>query len=251
MRQDSSGSSQKNNRLVYFNVFDRLQNLTVALFFLLSASQLFSQQLPAVPPSRYNHFTKGVNLAFWFQCAQGGVPCSATNPAYLPITLSDVQTIVNVGLNYVRLPVDPRWLLPDAFGPAPPSVELTNLDNAIDSLIAANLGVDLVMMDPTIVPGSRGAHPGETIEIYGTGFGSTTPPSPAGILLNPAPLSSAATVTIGSRSITPEFSGIVGPGLYQFNVPIPADLAAGDYTLLIQIGGLQTQPNVIIPVQGN
>jgi uncharacterized protein (TIGR03437 family) len=71
------------------------------------------------------------------------------------------------------------------------------------------------------------------------------------MLLNPAPLSNAATVTIGSTSITPEFAGIVGPGLYQLNIQIPAGLAAGDYTLLIQVGGMQTQPSVIIPVQGN
>lgn len=71
------------------------------------------------------------------------------------------------------------------------------------------------------------------------------------MLLNPAPVSNAATVMIGSTSITPEFSGIVGPGLYQLNIQIPASLTAGDYSILVRVAGMQTQPNVIIPVGGN
>jgi endoglucanase len=122
-------------------------SLASILLVLFGPTQVPAQQLTGVPPSRYNHFTKGVNLEFWFQCMQGGIPCSSTNTAYLPITASDIQTITSVGLDYVRLSVDPRWLLPDAFGPVLPNVELTSLDSAIDSLISANLGVDLVMMD--------------------------------------------------------------------------------------------------------
>jgi uncharacterized protein (TIGR03437 family) len=118
-------------------------------------------------------------------------------------------------------------------------------------LVAAVALDGTYIADPTVVPGSRGAMPGETIEIYGAGFGATTPASPAGMLVNPAPLSNAATVKIGSMSITPEFSGIVSPGLYQLNVQIPAGLSDGDYPILVQVAGMQTQPSVVIPVSGN
>jgi hypothetical protein len=123
-------------------------SIATIVLILLGAIQVPAQQLAGVPASRYNHFTKGVNLNMWFECMDGeGVACSSTNLPYVPIAVSDMANIASLGFNSVRLCVDPLWLLPDALGPAPPSVELVNLDNAIDNLISANLGVDLVMMN--------------------------------------------------------------------------------------------------------
>jgi hypothetical protein len=85
-------------------------NLSIAtmLAVLLGAMRAPAQQLAGAPANRYNHFTKGVNLTNWFECMDGeAVPCSSTNTAYVPITASDIQIIASVGLNYVRLCVDP------------------------------------------------------------------------------------------------------------------------------------------------
>lgn len=172
---------------------------------------------------------------------------------YVSPSQIDVQTPDGTARGYVPVEVETPQ------GNAYSTVNISNLSPALFTVGALN-GSQLVaavaldgtyIADPTVVPGSRGAKPGETVEIYGTGFGPTTPPSPAGMLLNPAPLSNAATVTIGSTSITPEFGGIVAPGLYQINIQIPASLNAGDYSILVQVGGMQTQPNVIIAVGEN
>jgi uncharacterized protein (TIGR03437 family) len=165
----------------------------------------------------------------------------------------DVQTPDGTTRGYVPVEVETPQ------GKAYSTVNMSTLSPALFTVGALN-GSQLVaavaldgtyIADPTVIPGSRAAMPGETIQIYGTGFGPTTPLSAAGVLLNPAPLSNAATVTIGSKSITPEFSGIVSPGLYQLNIQIPTGLADGDYSILVQVAGMRTQPSVVIPVHGN
>src|ERR1700678_1642083 len=93
-------------------------SIATALLVLLGAMQAHAQPLSGVPASRYNHFTKGVNLYSWFNCFDGeGVACSSTNLPYVPIAVSDMANIASLGFNSVRLCVDPLWLLPDALGP--------------------------------------------------------------------------------------------------------------------------------------
>jgi uncharacterized protein (TIGR03437 family) len=80
------------------------------------------------------------------------------------------------------------------------------------------------------------AKPGDVILLFGTGFGPTTPPSPIGQLVNPAPLASPVTVRIGGVAASTQFAGIVSPGLYQFNVVVP-NVLDGDSAVSIEIGG--------------
>ena len=81
------------------------------------------------------------------------------------------------------------------------------------------------------------ARPGETIVLYGSGFG-TAP------ILSPAP-----TVQIGGVSATVQFAGVTSPGLYQFNVVVPAGIAGGDRSVAATHLGQSTQNGVFIPVQ--
>lgn len=109
------------------------------------------------------------------------------------------------------------------------------------------------LIGPTsLYPGSSTpAQPGETILIYGTGFGPTNPPLPTGQLITTAePLpANSVQVTIGGVSATVIFAGLVEPGLYQFNVTVPESLASGDAALVAVIGGVQTQTGVSISIQ--
>jgi len=214
-----------------------------------------SNLIPAGTPARTWMPSEIVNGHLPTQLDNVSVLVNGT-PAYVYYISSsqiDVQTPDGTTRGYVPVEVDTPQ------GKAYSTVNVSDVSPALftvgalngDQLVAAVALDGAYIADPTVVPGSRGAKPGETIEIYGTGFGTTTPPSPAGTLLNPAPLSNAATVTIGSTSITPEFSGIVSPGLYQLNIQIPASLTVGDYSILVRVAGMQTQPNVIIPVGGN
>jgi uncharacterized protein (TIGR03437 family) len=96
---------------------------------------------------------------------------------------------------------------------------------------------------PGLLPGvpTQPAKPGETILLYGTGFGPTTPPLPA-------PLANPVQIKIGGIAATVAFAGLVGPGLYQFNVMVPS-LPSGDAAVLATIGGVTTQTGVSVTVQ--
>jgi uncharacterized protein (TIGR03437 family) len=64
--------------------------------------------------------------------------------------------------------------------------------------------------------------PGETIALFGNGFGPTMPAAPNGQLLSsPLPLIQPVQVTIGEQPAPVTFAGLVGPGLYQVNVVVP------------------------------
>jgi endoglucanase len=102
-----------------------------------------------------------------------------------------------------------------------------------------------------LIPGSVAtpAAPGETIEVYGTGFGPTSPPWPTSELLTgPLSLANPVTLSVGGVVSNYIFEGLVGPGLYQFNVTIPPGTPNGDATLIATIQG-QSAPPVKITVQ--
>jgi uncharacterized protein (TIGR03437 family) len=92
------------------------------------------------------------------------------------------------------------------------------------------------------------ATPGDIILIFGTGFGPTTPPTPTGQSVTPAPLANQVTVQIGGVAANTQFAGIVTPGLYQFNVVVP-NVPNGDNAVSIQISGSSSQPNVFLTIQ--
>jgi uncharacterized protein (TIGR03437 family) len=94
------------------------------------------------------------------------------------------------------------------------------------------------------------AKAGDTIELFGTGFGTTNPSVPAGAPFSgAAPTISAVTVRIDSTNVAPSFSGLSGAGLYQFNLTIPGGLGTGDVALQALVGGLATPSGVVISLQ--
>ncbi|MGA2594060.1 MAG: IPT/TIG domain-containing protein [Bryobacteraceae bacterium] len=95
------------------------------------------------------------------------------------------------------------------------------------------------------------AAPGETILLYGTGFGPTSPATPTGNLVTaPATLANTPQITIGGEVAKVAFAGLVEAGLYQFNVTVPSDLPSGDAAVVATtVGGTQSQLGVSITVQ--
>jgi uncharacterized protein (TIGR03437 family) len=94
------------------------------------------------------------------------------------------------------------------------------------------------------------AKPGETILLFGTGFGATNPPLPAGKLVKTAePLANTVQVTIGGQPAHVDFAGVSGSGLVQLNVQIPPGLAGGDAAVVATVAGSTTQANLFITVQ--
>jgi uncharacterized protein (TIGR03437 family) len=95
---------------------------------------------------------------------------------------------------------------------------------------------------------SRPAQPGETILLYATGLGPTTPVSPTSqVVSTPAGLANSAQVTIGGTAATVSFAGLVEPGTYQLNVIVP-NVSSGDAALLATVNGVSTQSGVLVTV---
>ena len=102
---------------------------------------------------------------------------------------------------------------------------------------------------------SRPAKPGDSILLFGTGFGPTRPEVPANeVFSGAAPLAdpSQLKMQIGNADATVAFAGLVGSGLYQFNVIVPEGAAAGsgESAVVAELGGARTQAAAFLTLQG-
>ncbi|MDQ2901495.1 MAG: IPT/TIG domain-containing protein, partial [Acidobacteriota bacterium] len=190
----------------------------------------------------------------------------------LPTQLDGVGATVNGKPAYVYF-VSPKQL--DILTPAdtttgPVQVQITN-----NGLTSATLTAQMQAVSPaffligmgkyvaathadgsligpaTLFPGSSTpAKPGETIVLYGTGFGATNPAIPDGSLVtSAAKLVETPTITVGDAPAVVTFAGLTSTGLYQINIVVPAGTADGDVPVVAQAGGASTQANALITVQ--
>lgn len=102
---------------------------------------------------------------------------------------------------------------------------------------------------------SSGAKVGSAIVAYLTGSGATTNPVPSGFAAPPSPLSYATaspiTATIGDQPAQVVFAGLTPGfvGLLQVNIVVPANLAAGDYPLVITMGAAKSNGPLVTVVR--
>jgi uncharacterized protein (TIGR03437 family) len=102
----------------------------------------------------------------------------------------------------------------------------------------------------TLYPGSTTpAKPGETIVIYGNGFGTTSTAVVAGSATQTGVLSPVPVVTIGGIAAPVAYAGLAAPGEFQFNVVVPQGVANGDQPLLASYNGQTTQAGVLLTIQ--
>ena len=110
------------------------------------------------------------------------------------------------------------------------------------------------VLPPGAIPGlaSRRAQPGDNIEFYGVGFGSVTPDTPAGAIVQHlntlvAPLH----IYFGQMEASWSYAGLApqAVGLYQFNVVVP-NVGGGDtIPLTFSMAGTLGHQTLYIPVQ--
>ena len=93
------------------------------------------------------------------------------------------------------------------------------------------------------------AQPGETVVLYGNGFGPTSTPVVSGSTAQTGSLSPLPVIKIGGIAATVQFAGLVAAGQYQFNVVVPSNLANGDQSITATYGGQTTQAGTLITVQ--
>jgi len=118
--------------------------------------------------------------------------------------------------------------------PATPGFFLIGTANG-NGYIAAEHSDGSLIGPANLVKGATttGAKAGETIQLFATGFGSSThPPS----------------VVIEGIPATVAFSGVISPGLYQINVTVPAGLAPGDASVVAFVGNAESQPGAFITI---
>lgn len=110
-----------------------------------------------------------------------------------------------------------------------------------DGSIAAKTG--LLPSTPTIP-----AAPGETVVLYGTGCGVTTPALiPSQVATQAVPVAAIPQVTIGGTGAT-VISATVVPGtagVYQVTVQVPASAPNGDLPVVVQIGTFTSAPTLL------
>jgi uncharacterized protein (TIGR03437 family) len=95
------------------------------------------------------------------------------------------------------------------------------------------------------------AKAGDTVELFGVGFGPTNPAVPAGqAFSDAAPASNPVNLLIGNAAVTPSFAGLSSAGLFQINLTVPMGLGTGDLPLAATVGGVQTQSGVVISLAG-
>jgi uncharacterized protein (TIGR03437 family) len=192
----------------------------------------------------------------------------------LPTSLDGVSVLINGKSAYVYY-ISPGQInvqAPDDTTTGPVNVQITNSTGTsnINVVTLGTAGPSLFTYGDQyalgVVPTSGGAydlmgpvgryafntrpvHPGEVVELYGTGFGATNPPTPAGQIVSP-PYGQTGTpivVSIGGVSQTVT-AFITEAGVWQMNVTIP-NVGSGDQPLTATVAGMQTPDNLLISIQ--
>lgn len=102
----------------------------------------------------------------------------------------------------------------------------------------------------TLYPGyTTPAKPGETIIVYGNGFGPTTVPIVSGGLSQSGTLTGSLIVAIGPGPAEVPFAGLVAPGEFQFNIVVPLSTPDGDISISAAYNNAFTPKTATLAVQ--
>lgn len=110
------------------------------------------------------------------------------------------------------------------------------------------------VLPPGAVSGvtSQRAKPGDTITLYGIGFGPVLPDTPAGqIVQQTNRLATSFDIAFGGVSASVQYAGLApqSVGLYQFNVVVPQVAASDTVPLTFTLGGAAGTQTLYIAVQ--
>jgi uncharacterized protein (TIGR03437 family) len=165
-----------------------------------------------------------INVLTPLDGTQGQVSVVATN-----------GTITSAAFTTTMRTVAPSFLLSGA-------TKYVAATHAIGSLLGpTSLSVPVYSFTP--------AQPGETVVLYGVGFGLPSATLADGSSSQFGTLPTPPTIQIGGAEAAVQFAGIISPGLYQFNVVVPRSAANGDNTLTASYGGFTTTVGTVIAVQ--
>jgi uncharacterized protein (TIGR03437 family) len=184
----------------------------------------------------------------------------------IPFSLDGVSVLLNqfgaprlAHVGYVS-PTQVNFLLPSNLNVTATTVQVRNpagMNTAVPITVQAN-AAQLFTLDGKNVMGAHAngnllgkaspAAPGETVVVYGTGLGATSPALiPGQVATDAASLATLPQVTIGGTAATVVFAGAVAgtAGVYQINLQVPSDAANGDLPLIVRVGTASSAPTLI------
>ncbi len=163
------------------------------------------------------------------------------NGSAAPTTLDDVTVTINGRRTFISYisPGQVNAQAPSTLMPGPAQVVLTNSAGASAGYSTTVVAVQPGLLDTAasayfvvavfpdfsgLVDASRPAKRGDTVVLYGTGFGPVTPDTPAGQVAG-GPTSLAAQIQVFFDNVPAQvtYAGLApgAAGLYQFNVVVP------------------------------
>jgi uncharacterized protein (TIGR03118 family) len=156
-------------------------------------------------------------------------------PGTMPTGPAKIQT-TNNGLTSAAVNVNVNSLSPAFFTAG------TNAAGGYPYVTAEHLDGTLIG-PPAAIKNATPAEPGETIMLFATGFG---PALASGEMLAVTP-----TIVIDGVAADVSFAGLVGPGIYQFDIVVPPTVTLGQDVLVVGLSGdFETQPNAFLTIAG-
>jgi uncharacterized protein (TIGR03437 family) len=156
----------------------------------------------------------------------------------------EVQVLAQVnGVNSSPFLITARPVQPAVY--APP-----NADGSTFFVTAALAGTATLVgnsaTDPRV---ARPAYPGDTLDLYMIGLGSTVDPSKFitdRVFSGAFPVTAPVSVSIGGKPANVAFAGLTGPGLYLVRVAVPPDLPPGPQTVQVSAGSIPSRPSLML-----
>jgi len=188
-------------------------------------------------PTTVDGVTVTVNGAPAFITYVSPVQINLVTPVELPTSGTVTVAVSNNGLTSATVSVTAQPVAPALF--------------LISGYAAATHANGTYVGPPTLVANnSTPASPGETIVLYGTGFGVTTPAAVSGkIVSTAAPLLLTPAILFDNVAGTVVFAGLIATGVYQFNVVVPSGLPNGDVPVVASTGGYSSPPLVLTTIK--
>ncbi len=118
--------------------------------------------------------------------------------------------------------------------------------------VATDVSYNLLVQNGTFSVPTTPAKPGETVVLWGTGFGATMPSVPAGQVTPPQTYNvTGVAVTLGGVKATVLGTALSpgSAGLYQVVIQVPSTLTNGDYPIIATVGGAQSPTGVKLTIQ--
>jgi uncharacterized protein (TIGR03437 family) len=188
----------------------------------------------------------------------------------MPLALDGVSATVGgkPAFVYYISPSQVNVLTPPDLSPGPAEVRVT-VNGRISSPVTAQVQsvspaffllnggprvvathADNSLIGPTdLAPGAKPAQPGETIVLYGNGFGTTSAPVISGATTQSGTISPLPLVRIGDLTATVQFAGLIAPGLFQINATIPANAPDGELSIVATGNSVSTPSGALLAVQ--